>query len=63
MNEVLGSKNSLVVTVGSSGLHAGKGEQMRQRMQAELTKFERLTEESKPEWLKVAEQQEKTPKV
>ena len=38
-------------------MHAGKGEAMQQRMQVELERVERLAEESKPQWLKVAEQQ------
>ena len=57
MKAITSSKNSMVVTVSSSGMRAGKGEEMQQRMQAELARIDRLAEESKPRWLKIAEQQ------
>ena len=53
----------MVVTVSPSGLHAGKGGQMQQQMETQVAKLEQLAEESKPQWLKDAEQQDKTPDV
>lgn len=63
MKDLSSSKNSMVVTVSPSGLHAGKGGQMQQQMETQVAKLEQLAEESKPQWLKDAEQQDKTPDV
>ncbi|KAF8484244.1 hypothetical protein JB92DRAFT_3030101 [Gautieria morchelliformis] len=63
MKEVIGAKNSMVVTVGSSGMRAGKGEDIQNHVRAELARCERLMDESKPQWLKIAEQEDNTTKV